>query len=94
MAKEAKKPSKKSNDLSGLWKIYGSRMAKSGERINISILRADSTDDKKIFGTITLPTEGTRNTKVKVKDFETIIRIPRLDVAESDDDDFEEDDED
>ena len=90
--KKAKKPAK-SNDLSNLWKIYGSRMSKSGERVNISLIRADSTDDNKKFATITLPKEGSKSVKVKVKDFETIIRIPRLDVAEDDEDeeDFEDD---
>ena len=95
MAKSTKKTSKKTGDLKGLWKIYGSRVSKSGEHINISIIRADSTDDDKKFACITLPKEGSKSVKVKVKDYETIIRIPRLDVTEEDeadeDEDFEED---
>ena len=94
MAKATKKTSEKKGDLKGLWKIYGSRVSKSGERINISIIRADSTDDDKKFACITLPKEGSKSVKVKVKDYETIIRIPRLDVTEEDADeeeDFEED---
>ena len=97
MAKATKKTSEKkgkTGDLKGLWKIYGSRVSKSGERINISIIRADSTDDDKKFACITLPKEGSKSVKVKVKDYETIIRIPRLDVTEEDEEDeedFEED---
>ena len=96
MAKSKKKTTeKKKGDLKGLWKIYGSRVSKSGERINISIIRADSTDDDKKFACITLPKEGSKSVKVKVKDYETVIRIPRLDVTEDEEDeedeDFEED---
>lgn len=90
MAK-SKKTSEKKGDLKGLWKIYGSRVSKSGERVNISIIRADSTDDDKKFACITLPKEGSKSVKVKVKDYETIIRIPRLDVTEEDDTDEDED---
>ena len=101
MAK-AKKSSKKSSDVKGLWKIYGSRMSNSGKRVNISIIRADSTDDDKKFACISLPKKGTEKVKVKVKDDEVVLHIPRIDVddededdedeeASEDDDDFEED---
>ncbi len=92
MAK-AKKSSKKSNDVKGLWKIYGSRMSNSGKRVNISILRADSTDDDKKFACISLPKKGTNKVKVKVKDDEVVLHIPRIDVDDEDDDDEEDDEE-
>ncbi len=90
MAK-AKKSSKKSSDVKGLWKIYGSRMSNSGKRVNISILRADSTDDDKKFACISLPKKGTNKVKVKVKDDEIVLHIPRLDVEDEEDDEEDED---
>ena len=93
MAK-ANKSSKKSSDVKGLWKIYGSRMSNSGKRVNISIIRADSTDDDKKFACISLPKKGTEKVKVKVKDDEVVLHIPRIDVDDEDEDDEDEDDED
>lgn len=84
MAKKSVKKSTKSNPL---FSIYGARLSKSGERINISILNGK--DDDINWGTISLPKSGSRNVKVKYNDLEVILKIPRVDIAEED---FEEED--
>ena len=89
MAKSAKKSTKttKSNPL---YSIYGSRISKSGERLNISILTGKNDNIK--WGTISIPIEGGRVKVVKVTDIEVTIKIPRVDIAEEEEEEEEEED--
>lgn len=88
MAKTNKKSESKSTNKSNpLYSIYGARLSKSGERINISILKGK--DDDIEWGTISLPKTGSRNVKVKYNDLEVRLYIPRVDIADDEDDDEE-----
>ena len=87
MAKQTKetKETKKENGNS-LFTVYGARLSKSGERVNVSLVRGK--DDTKEWATISVKI-GKSDAKVKAKidgDF-ALIKIPMLKPKEEDDND-------
>ena len=76
-----KKPENTGNDL---WQIGGAKLAKSGKRVNISLIRTK--DNVKEFGTVSIDiAKGTKVTRVKVNDNEVCIAIARKDIGKNDD---------
>ena len=87
-----KKKQTKRNSSNTLFTIYGARLSKSGERVNVSLVRGD--DEDKEWATVSIKT-GKSSAKVKAKidgDF-AIIKVPmlKLDVDIDDDDDDDDD---
>lgn len=81
-------PKTKSNPL---YSIYGARMSKSGERVNISILTGK---DEIQWATISINPETSRSVKVtKITDIDVTLKIPRVDIAEDDEEEEEDDEE-
>ena len=69
---------------SDLWQIGGAKLSKSGERVNISLIR--SKEGSKEFGTISVDiAKGTKVTRVKVTDSEILVAIARKDIGKNDD---------
>lgn len=93
----AKKETKKADantqreDNNGLFSIYGCRLSKSGERLNVIILRGD--ENSKEWATISLKLDTKKSkVKAKIKDDIGYIAIPMLqDFGDSDEDDEDDD---
>ncbi len=92
MAKQVKTKAvakKQQEDNNGLFSIYGCRVSKSGERLNVIILRGD--ENSKEWATISLKLNSKKaKVKAKVKDDIGYIAIPML--KDFDDSDEDEDD--
>lgn len=79
------KETKKENDNS-LFTVYGARLSKSGERVNVSLVRGK--DDARQWASISVKI-GKSDAKIKAKidgDF-ALIKIPMLKPKEEDDND-------
>lgn len=75
--KETKKQETKQDNGNALFTVYGARLSKSGERVNVSLVRGK--DDAKEWATISVKI-GKSDAKVKAKiegDF-AYIKIPML----------------
>lgn len=75
--KETKKQETKQDNGNTLFTVYGARLSKSGERVNVSLVRGK--DDAKEWATISVKI-GKSDAKVKAKiegDF-AYIKIPML----------------
>lgn len=82
--KQITKETKKENGNT-LFTVYGARLSKSGERVNVSLVRGK--DDAKEWATISVKI-GKSDAKVKAKidgDF-AIVKIPMLKPKEDDND--------
>ena len=93
MTKQVKAVAKKQQeDNNGLFSIYGCRLSKSGERLNVIILRGD--ENSKEWATISIKLDNKKaKVKAKVKDDIGYIAIPMLqDFNDSDEDEDDEDD--
>lgn len=92
--KETKKvvAEKQREDNNGLFSIYGCRLSKSGERLNVIILRGD--ENSKEWATISIKLDNKKaKVKAKIKDDIGYIAIPMLqDFDDSDEEDEEDDD--
>ena len=82
-----KSSSKATKSTNALYSIYGARMSKSGERVNISILTGR--DEDVSWGTISLPIDGSKNVKVTVKELEVVLKVPRVDLNNEEDEEDE-----
>lgn len=75
---------KKEQTGSDLWQIGGSKLAKSGKRVNISLIRTKN--NVKEFGTVSIDiAKGTKVTRVKVTDSEVLLAIARKDIGGNED---------
>jgi C-terminal processing protease CtpA/Prc len=91
--KETKKAvaKKQQEDNNGLFSIYGCRKSKSGERLNVIILRGD--ENSKEWATISLKLDSKKaKVKAKIKDDIGYIAIPMLQDFDDEDDSDDEDD--
>ena len=82
--KETKETKKKNGNA--LFTVYGARLSKSGERVNVSLVRGK--DEAKEWATISVKM-GKSDAKVKAKidgDF-ALFKIPMLKPKEEDDND-------
>ena len=82
---------KQQEDNKGLFSIYGCRLSKSGERLNVIILRGD--ENSKEWATISLKLDSKKSkVKAKIKDGIGYIAIPMLQDFDDSDEDDEDDD--
>lgn len=82
--KKTQKTEKKNNNA--LFSVYGARLSKSGERVNVSLVRGK--DDNKEWATISIKLgESSSKVKARIKDDLAYLKIPMLQVEEDDEED-------
>ena len=69
------------------WNLYGSRISKSGKRLNISLCRSNE-DDEREWATVSISLESEK-TPIKVYDNYVFIKVKRLDAPLDDEDEDE-----
>ena len=76
MEKKTNKETKKENGNS-LFTVYGARLSKSGERVNVSLVRGK--DDAKEWATISVKIgKSDAKVKAKIEDGFAYIKVPML----------------
>lgn len=74
--KQATKASEQTKSASTLYSVYGARMSKSGERVNVSLIKGN--DDKKEWACVSVKLDGDGKIKAQIKDGFAFIKIPML----------------
>jgi len=69
------------------WNLYGSRISKSGKRLNISLCRSDE-DGEREWATVSISLDSEK-TPIKVYDNYVFIKVKRLDAPLDDEDEDE-----
>lgn len=70
------------------WNLYGSRISKSGKRLNISLCRSNE-DGEREWATVSISLDSEK-TPIKVYDNYVFIKVKRLDAPLDDEDEPEE----
>lgn len=70
------------------WNLYGSRISKSGKRLNISLCRSNE-DDEREWATVSISLDSEK-TPIKVYDNYVFIKVKRLDAPLDDEEEPEE----
>lgn len=96
MSKQTNKPKKQTKKQQPLFSLYGARLSKSKDYVNLSVVTGevdeDGVDSRK-WATV-LVKKKSKYFGVKVKEDAVVITIPRLDVEDEEEDDEDEDDKD
>lgn len=86
MANKTNKTTTTNND--NLLSIYGARVSKNGDRLNVSLVKGE--DDNKEWYTTSVKLDGSNKCKVTIKDGFAYIKVPMLEDKKKKEDVIEE----